>query len=259
MRRKAVFLIISLFLCSNPALAQPDATEIIRRTDRVRNPDRPFSSRVLITEYQQARETDSMLLRIRSKQAPDSGQFRTLVSFEKPLRDRGKLMLRNGNEVWFFDPDGKSSVRISPQQRLLGQASNGDIMTANFALDYQVELIGEEDILDADRRQRRTWHLRMTCNPDREGLSYSSIDYWVEQDSYHPVMGRFYAASGRLLKHAYYRGYRQTLDQLRPTEVIIIDGVDTSKVTRLSFSDFAYVNIPEQWFQRSYLPHFRGE
>ncbi len=251
-----VWLLLSLV---DQAAAAPDAIDIIRRTDLVRNPDQPFISRVIITEYQQARETDSMQLRIRSKQAEDSGQFRTLVSFEKPLRDRGKLMLRNGSDVWFFDPNAKASVRISPQQRLLGQASNGDIMTANYALDYSATLVGEEQVQDADRQLHQAWHLYMTARPDREGLTYAAIDYWVDKHTDHLIKGRYYAPSGHLLKQVYYRGYKDVLGRLRPTEVIIIDGVDTAKVTRMSFSDFSYTQIPEQWLQRAYLPHFQGE
>ncbi len=259
MRHLIPLILLFIFATVSLALAQPDATEVVRQTDLVRNPKQPFSSRVLITEYNQAHETDMMQVKVRSKQAEHTGQFRTLVSFEKPLRDRGKLMLRNGSDVWFFDPNSKSSVRISPQQRLLGQASNGDIMTANYALDYDATLIGEEQIPDADRKHHQSWHLHLIAKPERDGLTYASIDYWVDQHTYHLIMARFYAPSGRLLKHAYYRSYKETLGRLRPNEVIIIDGVDTGKVTRLSFSDFRYTEIPEQWLQRNYLPHFQGD
>ena len=47
--------------------------------------------------------------------------------------DTGKLMLKNGNDLWFYDPANQASVRISPDQRLLGQAANGDVVTSPFA------------------------------------------------------------------------------------------------------------------------------
>ncbi|MFV0436196.1 MAG: outer membrane lipoprotein-sorting protein [Desulfopila sp.] len=253
--------LVTLLCCLTqalPVLAAPAAEEILRRTDLIRNPATPFSTQVRISEYQNARLVDEMVVKVRSKQAPDSGQYRTLVSFTQPLVDRGKLMLRNANEVWFFDPAARSSVRISPQQRLLGQAANGDIMTTNFALDYSVVLIGEEQISDADRQQRSSWKLLLTSRADSAGLTYSRIDYWVDRDSGGPIMGRFYAASGRLLKQAYYRNYQKVLGRLRPTEVIIVDAVDRAKVTRMAFGEYRAIEIPEEWLQRGYLPMFRG-
>ncbi|MDN5759397.1 MAG: hypothetical protein L0H59_12860, partial [Tomitella sp.] len=40
-----------------------------------------------------------------------------------------------------FDPASQASIRLSPQQRLLGQAANGDVVAANFALDYTAQLL----------------------------------------------------------------------------------------------------------------------
>ena len=249
-----------LFAASIQAQASaPEAAAILAATDRIRNPSQPFSTRVTITEYIQARPRHSLVVKVHSKQAVNSGQFRTLLTFVEPLRDRGKLMLRLGNAIWFYDPASKASVRIAPQQRLLGQASNGDVMTSNFSMDYTVALRGEETVADADRRQRPTWHLSLQVRPEAVEASYPTIDYWVDRETSQPVMGRFYASSGHLLKQAYYRGYQEILGEQRPTEVIIIDGVDTSRVTRMRFEDYRLLDIPEEWLQRHYLPNFRGE
>lgn len=258
-------LVLTAPALATPALAtpawaaDPSAAEIVAATDRVRNPDKPFSTRITLTEYVEGKPRDTVELTVYARLAKVGGQFRSLVAFNAPVRDAGKLMLRQANEVWFYDPAAKSSVRISPQQRLLGQASNGDVMTANFALDYDVTLDGIETVKDAERTDRRSWKLRMTAKPDAVGLAYHAIDFWVEQGTYRPVTGRFYADSGRLLKLAYYRGYREELGEMRATEVVILDGVDKTKVTRMRFSDYRYRDMPEEWFQRSFLPRFRAE
>ena len=46
---------------------------------------------------------------------------------------------------------------------------------------------------------------------------------------------------------------------MRPSEAIIIDAVDSSLVTTISFGDLRFQDIPEAWFQRDYLPRLRGE
>lgn len=79
-------------------------------------------------------------------------------------------MLKSGNDLWFFDPSSKASIRLSPQQRLLGQAANGDVVTVNLAKDYQAQLEAEESVLDGDRQSRR-WPTTPTrppcCSPTR--------------------------------------------------------------------------------------------
>lgn len=248
-------LLIALVVAT-PALAQT-ADQIISAADRIRNPDFPFSLTATLTEYVSARPRDAMVVRVYSKQEAGSGQFRSLVAFQEPARDRGKLMMRRGNEVWFYDPAAKTSLRISPQQRLLGQASNGDVVTTNFALDYTADLAGEEDIQDADRQTRSCFRLRLKANT--AAVTYDAIDYWVEKGTYRPVKGKFYADSGRLLKLAFYRSFAAALGAERPSETVIIDGVDTSRVTRMVFSGHRAEDIPEAWFQRDYLPRFGAE
>ncbi len=233
------------------------AREVIAASDAIRNPDKPFSVTVTLTEFVSGRPRDSVAVEVYSKPEEGSGQFRTLVEFRQPVRDAGKLMLRVGQEVWFYDPAAKSSIRISPQQRLLGQASNGDVMTANFALDYDAKLVGRDVIKDAERVERDCLRLAMTSA--RTGTTYDAIEYWVDAASFRPVKGKFYSDSGRLLKVAYYTGFKPELGVERPTEVLIVDGVDQTRVTRLSMSGYAHRDIPEAWYQRGYLPRFRAE
>jgi outer membrane lipoprotein-sorting protein len=166
-------------------------------------------------------------------------------------------MLKNGNDLWFFDPASKASIRISPQQRLLGQAANGDVMTVNLAVDYNAQLAGEEEIQDGEKKIRSAYLLKLTAkNPE---VTYHRIDYWVDRTNSRPIKAKFYSASDRLLKTAYYRKFDQQLGQERPTETVIIDGLDPQWVTVLRSSDFAFRDVPESWLQRDFLPRFKAE
>ncbi|MFZ5572652.1 MAG: outer membrane lipoprotein-sorting protein [Thermodesulfobacteriota bacterium] len=257
---KRLLLLIMLSVLS-PAAAvggsAETADEIVAAADAVRNPGKPFRLTVSLLEYREGRPRDKMLLTVYSKEDPNSGQYRSLIRFREPPRDENKLMLKNGNILWFYDPASKSSVRMSPQQRLMGQASNGDVVTVNFHKDYRAGKEGEEIITDADRKQRRCHKLRMEALND--AVTYFRIEYWVDTGNYQPVKGKFYSESDRLLKIAYYRGYQEQLGKIRPTEVIIIDGVDNKLVTKMNYSDYRFHDIPEDWFQKEYLPRFKGE
>ncbi len=252
-------LVISALVAATAGLAHaaPTAQEILAASDAVRNPAKPFGLTVTLVEYRNGKQTDSNTLNVYSKADTNSGQFRSLIRFAAPARDMNKLMLKNGNDLWFFDPSSKASIRLSAQQRLLGQAANGDVVTVNLAKDYKAELAGEESIQDGERQARKCYKLALTgVAPD---VTYNRIEMWIDTANSRPVKARFYTESGQLLKTAYYRRYQPALGTERPTEAVIIDGLDPNWVTVMRNSDYAYREIPEAWLQRDYLPRFKPE
>jgi outer membrane lipoprotein-sorting protein len=255
MRLGTQFVNLALaLLVSGAALAQT-AQEIVTATDRVRNPSKPFRSVLTLTEYVGGKERDHDMLALFSKEDTATRQFRNLVQYVEPARDAGKRVLLDGHSLWFYDPDSKVSVRISAQQRLIGQAAIGDILTVNLAVDYTATLLGVEKIDDAARQPRQCWHLELKAASDV--ATYSRVEYWVEQASFYPIKGKFYSDSGRLLKIVYFRNFSERLGAIRPAEAVIIDAVDSSLATTATFGESSYQEVPETWFQRDYLPRLQ--
>lgn len=246
-------LLGAALIISTPLMAEQTLTanEIIARSDAIRNPPGSFLMTIAITQYDNGRKGDSTVVKVNSKPSESTGQYRSLVEMISPRRDRGKLVLRNNDDLWLYDPSSKASVRIAPQQRLLGQVSNGDVMSSNFALDYDSVIEGEERIRDGEKNQRDSYRLKLTS--DKRHVTYPAIEYWVDKENFQPLKGKFYATSGRLLKVAYYRKFKPIMGSIRPSEVLIIDGLDTKKITRMQFSSIEKVEIPEFWFQRNWL------
>lgn len=256
-QRLARWAAVAALAAAGAAQAAPSAQDILAASDAVRNPDKPFSLVNNLIEYRNGKETGNMTLGIYAKAETNSGQFRNLVRFIAPARDANKLMLKTGNDLWFYDPSSKASIRMSPQQRLLGQAANGDVVTANLARDYTAQLAGEEDTADGERKTRHCYKLALAAQS--ADVTYHRIELWIDTGNNRPVKGRFYAESGRLLKTAYYRHYEKQLGAERPTETVIIDGLDPNWVTVMRYSDWAWRDVPEAWLQRDYLPRFKPE
>lgn len=248
-------LLLSLFTGSQ-ALAGLGAQEILKKSDEVRNPDRSFSLSTTLISYKNGKQYETSTLRLYSRAYP-SGQFRSLVKFISPQRDSGKLTLKSGSDLWFYDPASRASVPISPQQRLLGQAVNGDVVTANWNYDYQATLVREEQVLDGERQQRICYRLHLVAR--NQNAAYSSMDLWVDKQDFKSCKAEFYALNGNLLKTTYFRRYQPVLGRDRPTEAVIIDGLNSQLVTVLKHQDFAWYDVPEAWLQRDYLPHFKDD
>lgn len=257
MKYQPLALLMVLCIVTRIAYAGPNAQEILAASDAVRNPDYPFGMTNTLIEYRSGKQTDTSTLSIYSKADKDSGQFRSLIRYVGPARDANKLILYSGKDMWFYDPSSKASIRLSPQQRLLGQASNGDVVTVNLAVDYQATSAIEEDAVDGERQTKHCYKLLLSAKT--LDATYHQIDMWVETTTNRPVKARFYAESGKLLKTAYYRHYQAQLGADRPTETVIIDGLDTNWVTVMRYSDWVKRDVPDVWLQRDYLPRFKPE
>ncbi|MEK8053316.1 outer membrane lipoprotein-sorting protein [Ideonella sp. DXS22W] len=255
--RRALLSVGALTL-ARPLHAAGDAQALLVASDAIRNPGQPFRVTVTLTEFEKGQQVDtSQLVSYSRTMEQSNGQFASLLRFVQPARDTGKLLLKNGGDLWFYDPGTKASVRISPQQRLLGDASNGDVVTVNFARDYKAAVAAEETIADGERKQRKSVKLMLTAAS--EDSTYAAIELWIDAESRAPLKARFMADSGRLLKTAYYRKFQPQLGADRPTETVIIDGINPQSVTIVRFSDYAARNLPTSWFQRDYLPRFQGD
>jgi outer membrane lipoprotein-sorting protein len=260
--------LLVIAVCTLPALARAqnthaqnahaqNAKNIVVQADKVRHPGEPFRSLSTLVDYSGGQERSRQVVSVHAKPNPATGQYRNLIRYIDPPRDAGKLVLLDGQSLWFYDPASKSSVRISPQQRLLGQASIADILATNYAVDYTATLLGEETIEDPARTKRLCWHLDLKASNDQ--ASYLRIEYWVEKGSYLPIKGKFYADSGRLMKILYYRGFAERLGLMRPSEAVIINAVDTQQVTTVGLGEVTLQDVPDRWFQRDYLPLMKGD
>jgi hypothetical protein len=253
----AIFMMLNSRITQVQASDQPTASAIMEGIDRVRNPGQPYRVELALTEYSNGKPRDRDGLIIYVKQDAQSRQFNNLVRYAEPPRDAGKMVLFKGKDLWFYDPNSKASIRISPQQRLMGQASEGDVLSVNLARDYTAKIVGEETLQDADHDNRDCWHLDMTAATPE--AVYNHVEYWAERGTYRPIKGKFYADSGRLLKVAYYHNYREQAGEQRPAQVILIDAVNPNLATTIDYSDYRFQDIPDSWLQRDYLPRLKPE
>src|SRR5208282_2348264 len=177
---KHIFAAFAL-VAAAAASAAETPQDIVAKADAIRNPGRPFRATSVLTEYRSGQPADRDILVVYSKIDPATRQFRNLARYIDPPRDAGKMVLL-GSVLWFYDPASKDSVRISPQQRLIGQAAIGDVLTVNLAVDYTASLVNEETIQDAAKQQRKCWHLDMKAAT--ETATYNHVEYWVEEGTY---------------------------------------------------------------------------
>ncbi|MDD4003700.1 MAG: outer membrane lipoprotein-sorting protein [Elusimicrobiaceae bacterium] len=251
---KIKIFMIMLAIGAAPCFAGPDAVKIMSGSDRIMNPDQPYTVSVELTDFRAGVAVSTLNLQAYAFRDRYTRRMTTLVDFLSPEKDDGKLMLKQGRNLWLYTPLSSGTVHISPRQQLLGTASNSDVLAVNLALDYKPAYEGRARAKDSAGTVRDCVNLNLRARDDN--ADYLGIQYWVEEETNLPVQAKYYSDSGRLLKTVFYGKYRSELGSFRPTELLVVDGVDSRYVTRISFSGYRYKNIGLDWFEPSALHKF---
>jgi hypothetical protein len=173
-----------------------------------------------------------------------------LAEITGPAKFKGQKLLMLDRNMWFIKPGLRKPVPISPRQKLMGSASNGDIASTNYAQDYEATPAGEDVVND-----EVCYLFNLSAiNPK---ATYDRIRYWISKERLLGVKAEFYTVSGKLLKTATFK-YDNQLQNNREndpfiSEMIIYDGVIKEDVTTLRYGSVLLKTIPDSDFNLNLL------
>ena len=150
------------------------------------------------------------------------------------------------DNLWLYTPNTKRPARVSMQQRLTGEISNGDLSRTNFSGDYDAKLIGTETVGGVE-----TYHLSLKAR--RPNVTYSKVEYWIKTENCLPVKATFFAVSGRVLKNGIYLEPKEILGHKIVTRVEFSDAVNKQRKSILVYSGYARASFPDSTFSKESL------
>lgn len=242
--KKGIVLMVVAYLLAG-SLWPDKANDIVAKADRVRGPVGNFKMKIKVISERPGQDKQEIFLETLVKDRTTS-----LVKFMNPPREKGKAMLMINDDLWMYIPGSKRTFRISPQQRLMGDVSNADVARVNYADDYSATILKQKDKAEG----KDCIVLELTA---KTKVSYNKIHYWVERGSSKPVKATFFAISGKPLKYAYYRNYKNVAGGSRPTLVHIIDGIKPNWKSNIHYTAISSEKFPANIFQQSALPNLR--
>ena len=113
----------------------------------------------------------------------------------EPKRYQGEKILIASRAMWYAKPGLRKPVSISPQQRLVGEAANGDIAATQYARDYTPAYVGSAQVNGVDCHKLKL----VAATP---GATYESIVYYLDKRSLMGVKADFLTAGGAVFKSA---------------------------------------------------------
>jgi outer membrane lipoprotein-sorting protein len=221
----------------------PDAEALLKRSDSYRNGWPSYTLRVKITDYESGKSDEEHFYEVSQK-----GTDKTYVEFMSP-REKGRHLLMLGDDMWVYLPDTSRPVRITPLERLSGDASNGDVARTNYAADYSAVFVREEKV-----GSENCYVLDLTAK--RKGATYQRIVYWVRAEDARPLKAEFYLTSGKHIKSATFDDYRNFGGKLLLRKFTLYDEIRHNSHSVLEYSDQAAHNLPDKLFYQGRADRF---
>ena len=170
-----------------------------------------------------------------------------LILIRDPAVQRGQGYLRQGENLWFYDPESRKFSHTSLKEAFQGtDARNSDFGDVSFAEDYKVRTI-EEGALG--RYAVYVLDLQATSNE----VTYPFLKAWVTQEGSLVLKTEDYSLTERLMRTSYYPRYVRVGDVVVPTEMIFVDELVEGKKTRISMSDLSDSVISDSVFTKAYV------
>lgn len=221
----------ALSIPSNAFADELGPDEIVRRADEVRNPSESYFLKLTVTSADRPNEPSEFDVFI-------TGNSKAVVRTVRPVRDRGRNLLMLDENMWVYVPNLKRAVRVSLNQRLVGQAANGDISRMRWAGDYSA-------ILESETASQ--WQLLLTAS--KRGLTYEKVRVFIEKGSFHPLRAEYLTSGLRPLKTATFRAYKDLCGKVRPSEILIQDAVRPDDQSVLQVQQMELRSFPSSMYQ----------
>ena len=227
---KLKFFFCLFFLFSSSSFA----ADLLEEIDMYRNPSDSYLIQVKIVSSKESEES-SFLVYLK-------GNDKTLIKVLSPKKNLGRNMLMLGENMWVYVPNIRRSIRVSLNQKLTGEAANGDISRMRWAGDYKFKI---------EKKDAKEWLLFLEAT--KEGLTYSKIRVWVDAKDKRPLKAEFLTLSGQTIKTATYLNYKNTLNKMRPTKIHIVDNLLKSQFSDIFVDKMENKNFPDSMFTEKSL------
>jgi len=229
-------------LAGVPAHADADASALLRTADAFRTAAGAMQVDTAVVVLSRDGSVDKQ----RDYTVYLQGTHRSLVLMRSPA-EAGQKVLMLGDDFWLLMPNSQRPLRITPSQKLLGDASTGDIATLSWSEDYAGRVVGEERCGDV-----ACTHLSLAAT--RKGVSYQRIELWLGLPRHEPLQADLYVQSDKLAKQARFVMAPGTQPR-QVDEMVLVDQLSNHKETRVKYLRRVPRVVPETWLNPMFLAH----
>ena len=172
----------------------------------------------------------------------DSNEAYVIVIME-PQISKGQGYLKEGNTLWFYDPQSRVFNTTSSKARFQNtNASNSDFTRSTLSQDYKV-VAGEDAVLG--RFQCRL----LTLEAVTTDVTYPKMKVWISSDGL-LRKSEDYSLSGQLLRTSAIPDYYQINGRYVPKQILFVDQLRGAYINGKFENEKTQINISMPSFSR---------
>jgi outer membrane lipoprotein-sorting protein len=232
--------LLGLMLClaALPAAAI-DGQQILAKVDRNLEPESYEAYRKLIDIQPDGGKKEYVLYSMKK------GRDRVVALFLSPASDKGRVTLRQEDNMWLYMPDVGRPIRITSLQSVTGSVfNNADILRIDYTAEYNVETAEE---------QKDAFLLSLKAKTGE--VAYDRLKMRVDKQLLLPVTIEAYAASGLLLKTLRFKDIKDFGGGIkRPATIETDSPLQKGYKSVMLWSGLKKASFPDEIFTLNYLP-----
>ena len=218
--------------------AAPDIESWLKEADATRN---AFDEAVITARASQV--TDGKVTGSADFEVYTKGRDRGLIVF-RGGSNSGRKVLTNGSRMWLIVPGASRPIPVTPNQRLLGGASMGDVARLRFSEDFTAVLRPEPETVGG----KSCRVLDLTAKSP--GAPYPHVVLWWNEAERLPAKVLFHLPSGKAAKEVTFTKFAKKAGRTIVAEMEIRDLLsrDPHTLTRLEYTDYRPAKIDDAVF-----------
>lgn len=238
-------IVAALIMFSALASAtEPNVAQMLENADRYRMQDDAAKVVSSIHLYKNGEHDKSQMYHVYLRENRES-----LVVFKSQV-EAGQKMLMLGDNYWLLMPKSRRPIRITPMQKLLGEASVGDISTLTWSDDYQGTWVREEQVTLTDGEQVASNLLKLDAVT--KGATYFKIELWLDKETDFPLVANLYLRSGKMAKVATFKeGTRNGRSSV--VSMTLEDKIQPEKSTEVEYLSVEPKRLADKYYNPAYL------
>ena len=185
---KEILICLFALLIAAPAYAV-DGTQLLKQIDRNLNPESYEMYRKIINVEPNGRKMEYTLFSVKK------GVDKVAALFLAPASEKGRSTLRLGDNMWLYIPNVGKPIRITSLQSVVGGVfNNADILSLDYAAEYNVEKIEEKS---------NEYLLHLKANT--KTVAYDRLKLWADKNRKLPTKIECLTEANMLIKTLYFK------------------------------------------------------
>lgn len=241
----ALMFVPATFAQNVSAADKEKAFTILEKTDDVLAYHGDYSATITLQISKPNKPNENVRYRIFER---TEKELMTIVQIF-PEADKGKGYMRDGDNIWAYDPISRKFTHTSLKEALGDSSVNIDDVNRSertWKDDY--------DITDFKEGTLGKYNVYIiTAEAISINPSYAKSVYYVEKTQNVIMKMEDYSSSGRLMRTTLMPKYTSVPSGLIPVQTIIKDEINVGEQTQQVISDLSFDKLPDTIFTKAYL------